>query len=145
MRLWSLHPQQLDRVGLIACWRESLLAQKVLLGETRGYRHHPQLIRFRALPDPLVGISTYLAGLADEADRRGFRFNRQLILRETDRELRVPVTTGQLEYEWEWLQTKLRARAPELADDGRPQAHPLFAVIPGPVAAWEVVPSGGRE
>lgn len=47
MRLWSLHPSLLDRAALVAGWREALLAQKVLRGETTGYRHHPQLERFR--------------------------------------------------------------------------------------------------
>ncbi|MFZ2406304.1 MAG: pyrimidine dimer DNA glycosylase/endonuclease V [Methylobacter sp.] len=39
-------------MGLLALWREALLAQKVLRGESRGYRHHPQLARFRELVDP---------------------------------------------------------------------------------------------
>jgi hypothetical protein len=43
MRLWSLHPQYLDPQGLVALWREALLAQAVLRGKTRGYKHHPQL------------------------------------------------------------------------------------------------------
>jgi len=30
MRLWSLHPRYLDAKGLVALWREGLLAQKVL-------------------------------------------------------------------------------------------------------------------
>ncbi|CAM3000541.1 pyrimidine dimer DNA glycosylase/endonuclease V [Dermacoccus abyssi] len=47
MRLWSLHPSQLDRRALEAGWREALLAQKVLAGGTRGYTHRPQLQRFR--------------------------------------------------------------------------------------------------
>jgi hypothetical protein len=34
MRLWSLHPKHLDRQGLLAVWREGLLAQEVLRGET---------------------------------------------------------------------------------------------------------------
>jgi hypothetical protein len=46
MRLWSVHPRYLDRQGLTAAWREALLAQKVLTGTTRGYRNHPQLVRF---------------------------------------------------------------------------------------------------
>jgi hypothetical protein len=48
MRLWTIHPRYLDSQGLVALWREALLARAVLRGETRGYRHHPQLIRFRA-------------------------------------------------------------------------------------------------
>ena len=63
MRIWSVHPRYLDRQGLLACWRESLLAQAVLADATKGYQHHPQLERFREQPDPLVAIGAYLAGL----------------------------------------------------------------------------------
>jgi hypothetical protein len=38
MRLWTLHPKCLDARGLVVPWREALLAQKVLRGETRGYK-----------------------------------------------------------------------------------------------------------
>ncbi len=79
MRIWSLHPCLLDRRALVACWRETLLAQKVLRGLTLGYTNHPQLIRFRAHPQPLEAAATYLCGLADEADARGYSFNRALI------------------------------------------------------------------
>jgi hypothetical protein len=30
MRIWSLHPKYLDSKGLVALWRESLLAKNVL-------------------------------------------------------------------------------------------------------------------
>ncbi|HNX99076.1 MAG TPA: pyrimidine dimer DNA glycosylase/endonuclease V, partial [Candidatus Aminicenantes bacterium] len=73
MRLWSIHPRYLDGRGLVALWREALLARKVLTGRTRGYRHHPQLARFRATADPLGTIDRYLAGVLAEADRRGYR------------------------------------------------------------------------
>ena len=79
MRIWSLHPSLLDRRALVACWRETLLAQKVLRGLTRGYTNHPQLIRFRAHPQPLEAVAADLCGLADEADARGYSFNRALI------------------------------------------------------------------
>lgn len=139
MRLWSLHPAHLDRAGLVACWREALLAQAVLAERTRGYRHHPQLTRFRALPDPLAGIGGYLGGLADEADRRGYRFDRSRIIAAPD-DQRIPVTDGQLRFEWEHLGGKLRARSPELAREHAedlPTAHPLFVVVEGPVEPWE--------
>ena len=32
MRLWSLHPCYLDPAGLVAVWREGLLARAVLRG-----------------------------------------------------------------------------------------------------------------
>jgi len=59
VRIWSLHPCLLDRRALVACWRETLLAQKVLRGLTRGYTNHPQLIRFRAHPQPLEAGAAY--------------------------------------------------------------------------------------
>src|SRR5512137_2012141 len=111
MRLWSLHPKYLDRLGLLACWRESLLAQKVLQGETKSYQHHPQLTRFRACPDPLSAIAAYLEALADEADRRGYAFNRQKII-SSGLVDKIPVTLGQVLYEWQHLKAKLARRDP---------------------------------
>ncbi|HWT34412.1 MAG TPA: pyrimidine dimer DNA glycosylase/endonuclease V [Microbacterium sp.] len=140
MRIWSLHPGSLDRIGLVACWRETLLAQAVLAGAIRGYRNHPQLERFRAEPDPIAAIGRYLAGLADEADRRGYRFDCGRILDASDPRPALAVTTGQLDHEWVHLGRKLVARSP---DDARrwqqaiPRPHPLFHVVPGGIAAWE--------
>ncbi len=139
MRVWSLHPALLDRQGLTACWREGLLAQAVLAGRTKGYTQHPQLERFRAQPDPLASIGAYLAAVADEADARGYRYDRARI----DRAGPAPsmtVTDGQLEHELEHLRAKLAVRSPDrlpLADRARP--HPLFVVEPGGIAAWERV------
>jgi len=75
LRLWTVHPKYLDARGLVALWREALLAKRVLEGRTRGYRHHPQLTRFRAHPDPVAAIDAYLAGVYEEACRRGYRFD----------------------------------------------------------------------
>ncbi|WP_372697617.1 pyrimidine dimer DNA glycosylase/endonuclease V [Arthrobacter sp. JSM 101049] len=144
MRIWSLHPRYLDGKGLVACWRETLLAQKVLDGRTTGYRNHPQLDRFRERTDPLALIGAYLEGLAVEADARGYHFNRGLILRGP---LPVPgplpVTTGQLDHERDHLLAKLAVRAPDLVatvpiEPNRPDPHPLFLAVPGDVEAWEV-------
>ena len=60
MRLWSLHPKYLDTKGLLALWREGLLAQKVLAGKTKGYKNHPQLDRFKAHGSPRKAIGRYL-------------------------------------------------------------------------------------
>ncbi|MDO4919029.1 pyrimidine dimer DNA glycosylase/endonuclease V [Kocuria sp.] len=147
MRLWSVHPSLLDRRALVACWREGLLAQKVLLGETAGYTRHPQLRRFRATSDPVLFAATYLHGVADEADRRGYRFDRTRLARERATEpLSITVTRGQLRYEFEFLLEKVLARDPEWArsalDGTDPDAvapHPLFVPVPGPVAEWEKV------
>lgn len=139
MRIWSLHPNLLDRVGLVACWRETLLAQKVLQGLTKGYTRHPQLARFRALEDPLAGIGSYLRALAEEAGLRGYRFDATKIVSAAQTGLRMTVTTGQLAYEWSWLQSKLATRSPELAGRGEPRPHPLFDLVEGPIAEWEIV------
>jgi len=72
MRLWSLHPRYLDTQGLVALWREALLARAVLRGETKGYRNHPQLDRFRSHAASVSAINTYLARVYDEAVARGY-------------------------------------------------------------------------
>lgn len=142
MRLWTLHPRYLDSKGLVAAWREALLAQKVLEGATKGYRHHPQLLRFQSQPAPLAAIAAFLTGLAEEADRRGYRFDVSKIL---CKEYNHPIleTKGQLLFEWEHLQRKLHFRAPLVACKYRgtviPEAHPLFRIIPGRMRSWEKI------
>jgi len=140
MRIWTLHPRHLDRVGLVACWRESLLAQAVLAGETKGYRQHPQLERFRDQPDPLIAIGAYLDGLADDAAMRGYRFKRDKIRRPGVHHSSLEVTNGQLEYEWTHLGVKLARRSPADAERWRtdtPTPHPLFVMKPGGLETWE--------
>lgn len=140
MRLWSLHPSYLDPKGLVATWREGLLARAVLRGKTRGYRRHPQLIRFRAHPAPISAINCYLAAIADEADARGYRFDRSRI-GPVRRRSPIAVTRGQLAFELAHLRGKVASRAPaELArmpEDTAISPHPLFVVEPGCVEPWE--------
>lgn len=140
MRLWSLHPRYLDPQGLVALWRETLLARKVLRGETRGYRHHPQLQRFREARDPLAAIDAYLAAVHAEATARGYAFDASKF-DAAARAVAVPVTRGQLEHEWAHLMRKLEARNPELharwRDLQRPRTHPSFRVVAGGIAGWE--------
>ncbi|OHT78540.1 pyrimidine dimer DNA glycosylase [Mycobacteroides chelonae] len=143
MRLWSLHPCNLDAKGLVACWRESLLAQKVLQGRTRGYRNHPQLDRFTSLAEPVAAVGAYLVGLANEADQRGYRFNRELIgFPAAAFEPLIDVHRGQLAYERWLLDTKLAQRNPELlATNGSTQLrpHPIFHPVHGDIENWEKV------
>jgi hypothetical protein len=142
MRIWSLHPQHLDAKGLVALWRETLLAQKVLLGQTKGYRNHPQLTRFKAHPEPLAAIANYLREVQREASRRGYRFDADKIARQSARK-KIPVTKGQIEYELAHLRAKLevrdRAAFERLARIEHPSVHPLFRVVDGGVEDWEVV------
>lgn len=127
----------LDRAALVACWREGLLAQKVLLGQTKGYTQHPQLQRFRAQADPVAAIGTFLAGICDEAEARGYRFNREKIIRTAN--ITIPVTDGQIAFELKHLRAKVTKRAPEQLDrlQGKPRCHPMFGIIPGEIKPWE--------
>jgi hypothetical protein len=142
MRLWSLHPRYLDAKGLVALWREALLAQKVLAGQTQGYRHHPQLLRFRNSPDMQGGIASYLRAVQQEATQRGYRFDASKIGRCAE-SVCIPVTTKQMEYELKHLRAKLQVRDPaalqRIAGVHNPEPHPLFVVVPGEIEAWEVV------
>jgi hypothetical protein len=140
MRLWSLHPKYLDLKGLVALWREALLAQAVLRGRTRGYRNHPQLARFRLHPSPVSAVNAYLRAVHAEASARGYSFNRSKV-GPVRKVAALPVTTGQIAYEWRHLMAKLAVRKPALRKKWRglkaPQCHPLFKRRPGGVADWE--------
>jgi Pyrimidine dimer DNA glycosylase len=144
MRLWTLHPEYLDAQGLVALWREALLAREVLRGRTQGYRHHPQLQRFRSCGSPRSAINRYLAIVWAEAQSRGYKFDRTKLGRNVAVQ-RIPVTDGQLQYEWRWLLDKLRRRTPivyrRALEVSAPKVHPLFKVVSGPVAEWENVPA----
>ena len=140
MRLWSLHPKYLDSRGLVALWREALLAKAVLRGETKGYRHHPQLERFASHPSPRLAINAYLGSIHEEAESRGYAFDRRKIgpVRAVSR---IPVPRGQLRHEWRHLLAKLSVRSPPAYAKwravSRPSHHPLFRLRPGAKASWE--------
>jgi len=141
MRLWTLHPRHLDAKGLVALWREGLLARAVLGGTTKGYRHHPQLERFRAHGSPRAAINTYLRAVALEAESRGYSFDRRKI-GPVRAWIVLTATQGQLAYEWQHLLRKLRARNPGLCARWRrgagPEPHPMFEIVQGAVESWEV-------
>ena len=140
MRLWTLHPRYLDSKGLVALWREALLARAVLRGKTKGYRSHPQLQRFRAHPNPISAINAYLAEVHAEAARRGYAFDRSKV--GPIRDIAPIVTTdGQLAYEWTHLMKKLARRDPaahrRLRSLRDPDAHGLFVSVSGAIETWE--------
>jgi hypothetical protein len=147
MRLWSIHPRYLDARGLVALWREALLAQAVLRGRTRGYRYHPQLQRFVTSSAPRAAIARYLRAVQAEALRRGYRFDARKIGHSRPIEP-LPVTRGQLRYEMQHLRRKLRVRAPawlaRLPATAVPQAHPDFRVMRGGIAPWEASPAAPK-
>ena len=140
MRIWSLHPKYLDAKGLVALWRETLLAQKVLQGKTKGYKNHPQLHRFKRQVDPVAAIATYLDVIANEARQRGYAFDESKIDSKRMRG-RIQVTRGQLMHEWEHLRDKLSKRDPQklaaIQNILAPEPHPLFTMTDGDVEPWE--------
>ena len=144
MRLWSIHPRYLDPQGLVALWREALLARAVLDGRTRGYRHHPQLARFRTQADPGAAIAAYLRIVHAEALARGYAFDPRKLPPGVACPA-MPVTHGQLEHEWRHLCAKLAVRNPawlaRWRDVVMPEPHPLFRTHPGAIESWERPPA----
>jgi hypothetical protein len=140
MRLWTIHPKYLDAQGLVALWREALLARAVLRGRTRGYRQHPQLERFRAHALPRYAINAYLSAIQAEAAARGYAFDKRKIgpVRAIDA---IGTTRAQIRHEWQHLLAKLSRRSQEVHRRWRavrrPQCHPLFKAAPGPIEPWE--------
>ncbi len=142
MRIWSIHPSYLDTKGLVALWRETLLAKAVLEGKTIGYKNHSQLIRFKALENPAIAINHYLAEVYREATLRGYKFDPTKFSIDSS-SIVIPVTQGQVEYEFRHLQNKLMVR-----DAGKFEAnnkltgietHPIFRVVSGPIESWEKI------
>jgi hypothetical protein len=144
MRLWTIHPRYLDTKGLLAVWREGLLAQKVLQNKTVGYRNHPQLRRFIASPNAVGAIAMYLREIYEEAVRRGYRFDEDKIVAAEFRG-QINCTRGQLLYEWNHLYEKLKHRDPSrkraMETINEPEPHPLFQIIDGDVEDWEITTS----
>jgi len=139
LRLWSLHPSFLDRKGILGVWREGLLAQKVLLGKTKGYINHPQLARFRNTEDPVLYIGTYLYFIYIEGANRGYSFDIKKIIK-YDTNLRIELTIGQLYFEYKHLLKKLEKRDPQKFNEDikrKPEPHTLFKLVEGGIEPWE--------
>ena len=142
MRLWSLHPEYLDTKGLVALWREALLAKHVLEGKTKGYKNHPQLDRFKKSVSPVERINQYLAGVYIEASNRNYNFNKDKI-NWNFKPGKLTVTSGQFDYEKDHLLNKLQKRDPEkfrqLKIKKKLNPHPLFDLIKGEIEPWEIL------
>jgi hypothetical protein len=145
MRLWSIHPKYLDVKGLTGLWRESLLAQKVLLNHTRGWKNHPQLYRFKEHESPIAAIGFYLLEIYLEAERRGYSFDKSKIIKPTEKVKKIKISESQLRYEFNILKERLKKRdpnkyfeLPNFKEHGRsPEPHLLFFLIEGDVEPWE--------
>jgi hypothetical protein len=140
MRLWSLHPTYLDAKGLVAVWREGLLALAVIRGNTVGYRNHPQLIRFAKQQHPVEAMKCYLQNILKESDLRGYHFDSTKIGHAGTCN-KIKVTKGQLQYEMNHLLGKLKVRDParyrQLKGVAQVVANPVFRVVEGSVEEWE--------
>ena len=142
MRIWSVHPKYLDAKGIVALWRETLLAKNVLEGNTKGYKNHPQLNRFKAEENPLEAINQYLAEVWDEATRRGYNFDRNKIDFDFQK-IKIDVTLGQLQYEFNHLLKKLEQRDPERYKQFEKlkmvDCAEIFDVKEGEIEKWEII------
>ena len=140
MRLWSIHPKYIDSKGLIALWREGLLAKHVLEGKTKGYKNHPQLFRFKNSLDPIKSIHRYLDFVYKESLERGYNFDHTKIVFGIEMP-KMEVSKGQLEYEKKHLLKKLKVRDKEkhlrLKKINQVEAHPLFLCVEGEIESWE--------
>ncbi|MDD2565824.1 MAG: pyrimidine dimer DNA glycosylase/endonuclease V [Candidatus Gracilibacteria bacterium] len=142
MRLWSLDPKYLDRAGLLACWREGLLAKKVLEGNTIGYKNHPQLYRFKNLENPLDGINAYLTIIYNEAINRNYKFSASKI--EIIHKIGIiEVNDGQVEFEKKHLLKKLEIRDLKRFNNlslvDKVEINPIFKIIALGIETWEKV------
>lgn len=141
MRLWSIHPKYLDSKGLVALWRESLLAQKVLEGKTKGYRNHPQLYRFKQSNKPLQNIGCFLSHIYIESEKRGYNFDKTKILHFSLDSFLLTVTSDQISFETNHLLHKLAIRDKQkynvLKNLDVLESHPIFRVVVGEKECWE--------
>ena len=142
MRIWSLHPIYLDAKGLVALWRETLLAKNILEGKTKGYKNHPQLDRFKLTKLPVNSINQYLKEIYKEAERRKYNFNRDKINWDLKADT-IKVTQGQINYEIKHLLNKLKVRDKikytEIKSKHIYDCHPLFKIIEGGIEKWEIL------
>jgi hypothetical protein len=145
MRLWSLDFKYLDRKGLLAVWRESLLAKKVLEGKTKGYKNHPQLIRFKNSKNPLKTINLYLYEIYKESVKRGYSFNLSKIKlyfnKNPEKFEKIPLTKKQLIFEFNHLLKKLEERDiiqyNKIVKTKKINPNNIFYLIKGEIENWE--------
>ncbi|WP_298705995.1 pyrimidine dimer DNA glycosylase/endonuclease V [uncultured Campylobacter sp.] len=144
MRLWTINFKYLDAKGLITLWREALLAKNVLAGLTKGYKNHPQLDRFYAHENALEAINAYLAGVYTQACARGYKFDVAKVGEFDERNLaKIAVSRGQIEYEFAFLQEKLKSRDIKAYERNlgvkNIEIAGVFEEVAGGIEPWEKV------
>lgn len=142
MRLRSIHPKYLDQKWLVAVRREWLLAKKVLENQTKGYKNHPQLIRFRNHKNPVAAINSYLIEIHKESEKRKYSFDKSK-LKMSDLQNKIPVTKWQIEYEFQHLSNKLKSRDLEtynkISRIKNIDINPIFYTISGEIEHREKI------
>lgn len=144
MRLWSIHPKYLDTKGLLAVWREGLLAKKVLEKKIQAYENHPQLIRFKNHKNPVKAINCYLNYIYIESKKRNYNFNKEKILPIKDQNI-ISVTKNQVKYEFQHLLNKLLNRDLKKYNELKKikineiEINPIFYIVEGEIESWEKI------
>ncbi|PID83499.1 hypothetical protein CSB11_00815 [Candidatus Campbellbacteria bacterium] len=142
MRIWSLHPKYLDSKGLVALWRETLLAKNVLEGKTKGYKNHPQLDRFKEHSKPKEAINYYLSVVYQNSLDRGYNFNKDKF-QKIKKLKKIKVTDKQVQYEFQHLLNKLKTRDKkkyqEIKNIKNIEVHSMFEVVKGEIETWEIL------
>lgn len=144
MRLWTISFKYLDAKGLVALWREALLAKNVLAGLTKGYKNHPQLDRFYTHENALEAVNAYLAEVYEEACTRGYKFDVAKVGEFDERNLaKIAVSRGQIEYEFAFLQKKLKSRDVKAYERNLSVKNieivGVFEEVAGGIEPWEKV------
>lgn len=142
MRIWSIHPSYLDSAGINGCWRESLLAQKILNGHNFSYKNHSQMKRFYSDRESLLAIGTYLYYIYLESVKRNYNYDFNKILY-FNNNYKMQVTENQLLYEFNLLQWKLKKRNYKkyLENKNIKEIFPnnIFDVKEGQIESWEKI------
>lgn len=148
MRLWSLNPKYLDPLGLSRNYFEGLRGYNTLIGLTKIWKNHSQLIRFKKY-DPIPYLSFYLQNVLEEAIRRDLDWTTQSILKPitNDYTQSMSVTEGQIEYEINWLHHKMKNRQKvhqkyiDLLESERNnvELNPIFYKVSGDIEFWEKI------
>lgn len=152
MRLWSIHPKYLDPSGFGGLWNESNIASKCLYGQTDTWKrknawiNHSQLDRFKFHFNPKSAISFYRLIVFADSLRRSYNYNIRLIQPLENIPDRIPVTEGQVLYEFTELYRRIEKRCPAYIpviqeyiekSGGEIDVHPLFYVVNGVIEPWE--------
>jgi len=131
MRVWIVHPKYLDCKGLVALWRETLLARKVLKGKTKGWRNHPQLNKLKNHKNSVAAVNTYLLYVWKESEKRCYKFNKRKIEKNfTKKKIKIP--KKEVISDFEELKNKLKKRDPkryrEIVKVKKIEVNPIFII-----------------